>query len=53
MIFEKCGKCEHWMKKADCPREAKGIKPSCADWGCSNFKKEKWATELEEKQNAE
>ena len=34
---KECGNCEHWMKKSSCPREAKGLKPSCGSWPCDQF----------------
>jgi hypothetical protein len=36
-LFEKCGRCQHWMKKYDCPREAKGQKPNCESFCCEKF----------------
>ena len=36
-LLEKCGRCQNWMKKHDCPREAKGQKPTCDDFCCDKF----------------
>ena len=40
----RCGNCHHWMKKSDCPREARGEKPSTNGLSCPTY--------LEESRNA-
>jgi hypothetical protein len=44
--MEKCGTCCHWMKKSDCPKETKGMKPSAGMWACDNYSEEPWFTKL-------
>ena len=42
-IYEKiadnplCGRCEHWMKTLDCPREKRGLKPSMTHYVCHKY----------------
>jgi len=48
-----CGDCYNWMKKPDCPREVRGLKPSCGSPTCNNFIVENWVKERCEKENIE
>ena len=44
--MKECGVCCHWMKKTDCPREAKGIMVDFAMWSCDKYSEEPWFTKL-------
>lgn len=35
--MDRCGKCDNWMKKSDCPKEKVGMKPSCNEFACKEF----------------
>lgn len=49
----RCGLCQHWMKKGDCPREkhdnrnGHSVGPSAQDPVCDKFAIEPWATDLQ------
>jgi hypothetical protein len=42
----KCGHCYNWMKKSDCPKEAKGMKPHAGMPACEKYSEEPWFTKL-------
>ena len=43
--FDLCGHCDEWMK-CTCPREKTGRKPSCAEWGCNQFRRDSFTQDL-------
>jgi len=43
-LINECGRCDHWMKTSDCPREHSNMTgyskgPSSSDHACDKFKK--------------
>lgn len=52
-LKQKCGSCEHWMKKSECNAEAKGIKVSCGHSICIDFKMDKFSSDLIDRKTLE
>ena len=44
--MKECGTCCNWMKKSDCPKEVKGMKPSAGMPACSKYSEVPWFTKL-------